>query len=81
MAREFLDARRNLLPIAEELGEIDSVAEGHVFSLFALPRPFYIDPHTLNTAGGTDTDAAGPPDQPASTGSIHAPAARAVQTT
>ncbi|GAA0986860.1 hypothetical protein ENKNEFLB_01945 [Nocardioides aquaticus] len=46
----YLDARPRLLPVAEELGQIENMSKREVFSPFSLSKPAGLDPAALNVA-------------------------------
>jgi len=58
VTRVYLDARPHLMPVVEELAEIENMSEHQIFSPFSLPHPHGVEPQYLNTVGRESVDDA-----------------------
>ena len=58
VTRVYVDARPSLMPVVEELAEIEAMTERQVFSPFAIPRPYGVAEQYINTAASSSIDAA-----------------------
>lgn len=50
VGRAFLDSRPDLVPVAEELGQIERLTDGkrQIFSPFSIPAPYGVAPRFIN---------------------------------
>jgi hypothetical protein len=56
VGRAYLDARPHLMPVAEELAEIEQLTERQIFSPFTLPEPYGVAPQYINAATSDHTE-------------------------
>ena len=50
VAASFLDARPSLMPVVEDLAQIERLHTRQLFSPFAIPKPYDVGNHDLNIA-------------------------------